>query len=53
MSNPGFNQGLTPFYLTNEGGEPLVKPGVWRPDMLAQQKRNRRNFSFEEKRGQD
>jgi hypothetical protein len=21
------------FYITNAGGEPLVKPGVWRPEM--------------------
>jgi hypothetical protein len=29
----GFNSGFTPFYITNAGGEPLVKVGVWRLEM--------------------
>jgi hypothetical protein len=33
--NPGFNPVLTPFYITNVRGEPRVKPGVWRPNILA------------------
>jgi hypothetical protein len=34
--NPGFNPELPLFYITNVGGEPRVKPGVWRPEMWAQ-----------------
>jgi hypothetical protein len=33
--NPGFNPGFPPFYITNVGGEPRVKPGVCRPEMWA------------------
>jgi hypothetical protein len=35
--NPGFNPGFTPlpFYITNAGGEPRVKSGVWHPEMWA------------------
>jgi hypothetical protein len=35
--NPGFNRGFThpPFYVTNVGGKPRVKPGIWRPEMWA------------------
>jgi hypothetical protein len=29
----GFNSGSPPFYITNAGGEPRVKLGVWRPEM--------------------
>jgi hypothetical protein len=34
--DPRFDPGFTPFYVTNAGGEPTVKPVVWRPEMLAQ-----------------
>jgi hypothetical protein len=35
-TNPGFYTGGSPFfYITNAGGEPRVKPGVWRPEMWA------------------
>jgi hypothetical protein len=33
--NPGFNPGLTPILYNKCGGEPRVKPGVWRPEMWA------------------
>jgi hypothetical protein len=37
--NPGFNQGVHPsFHITNVGGEPSVKPGVWRSEMRAQER---------------
>jgi hypothetical protein len=35
-SDTGFNPGFTTFYITNAGGEPRDKPGVWRPEMWAQ-----------------
>jgi hypothetical protein len=31
----GLTRGSPPFYLTNAGGEPRVKLGVWRPEMWA------------------
>jgi hypothetical protein len=37
--SPGFNPGFTPFYITNVGDELRVKPGVWRPEMWAQEKK--------------
>jgi hypothetical protein len=36
MPNPGFNPGFTPLLYNKCGGEPRVKPGVWRPEMWAQ-----------------
>jgi hypothetical protein len=33
----GLTQGSPPFYITNAGGEPRVKSGVWRPEMWAQE----------------
>jgi hypothetical protein len=40
-----------PFYITNVGGEPRVKPGVWRPEMWAlccQRSLNTASFGAEE-----
>jgi hypothetical protein len=34
--NPGFNPGFTPLLYNKCGGEPRVKPGVWRSEMWAQ-----------------
>jgi hypothetical protein len=31
----GLTRGSPPFYVTNAGGEPRVKLGVWRPEMWA------------------
>jgi hypothetical protein len=33
---PSLTQGLPPFLFNKCGGEPRVKPGVWRPEMWAQ-----------------
>jgi hypothetical protein len=33
---PGLTRGSSPFYITNAGCEPRVKPGVWPPEMWAQ-----------------
>jgi hypothetical protein len=33
---PGLTWGSSPFYITNAGGKPRVKPGVWRPEMWSQ-----------------
>jgi hypothetical protein len=33
---PGLTQGSSAFYITNAGGEPRAKPGVWRPEMWVQ-----------------
>jgi hypothetical protein len=30
----GLTRGSPPFYITNAGGEPRVKLGIWRPEML-------------------
>jgi hypothetical protein len=35
MPKPRFNPGFAPLYITNVGGEPRVKPGVWRLEMRA------------------
>jgi hypothetical protein len=35
---PGWTRGSPPFYMTNAGGDPRVKPRVWRPEMWAQKK---------------
>jgi hypothetical protein len=32
---PGLTRDSPPFYITNAGGEPRVKPWVWRPEMWA------------------
>jgi hypothetical protein len=34
--NPEFNPGFTPAFVIYKGGEPRVKPRVWRPEMWAQ-----------------
>jgi hypothetical protein len=31
----GLTPGSPPFYITNAGGEPRVKLGVWRPEMAS------------------
>jgi hypothetical protein len=36
MPNPGFNPGFTSLLFNKGGGEPRIKPGVWRPEMWAQ-----------------
>jgi hypothetical protein len=35
QTTPGLTRGSPSFYITNAGGEPRVKLGVWRPEMLA------------------